>query len=305
LPFSRVPALTLDSEARSIPHEMRPVLRLHALGVLAVIAAVVAVPSAPSAPAAATSANVVLAITAIPVTAADAESQPPAIVPSGGTKTIARLSFAAGVDLRNLGPEVATATVRFELPAGLRWGTDPPDPSENCTSSASNAECTTTVPLGGQSTGWIWDVAADQIGGYALRAEIVSASTSDPDVSNNSSNVTIVVTEPTGGGGGGGGGSVSASASAPKLTPATPKAGSLVAATVRVTAGGTAISPTRLACIGTVGGAKLTGAPRARPGSATCLYRPPKTAKGKLLRGTISFMARGTRFTRRFSARLG
>jgi len=37
----------------------------------------------------------------------------------------------------------------------------------------------------------------------------------------------------------------------------------------------------------------------------TCLFRPPKTAKGKTLQGKISFTAREKRFTKRFSTKLG
>jgi hypothetical protein len=98
---------------------------------------------------------------------------------------------------------------------------------------------------------------------------------------------------------------VAATAGAVKLIPAKPKAGSLVSASVRVTAGGAPVRPTGIACAGTIGTAKLKGTGKATSGSATCSYRPPKSAKGKTLRGTVSFRARGTKFTRKFSARLG
>ena len=38
-------------------------------------------------------------------------------------------------------------------------------------------------------------------------------------------------------------------------------------------------------------------------GVATCVWRIPKTAKGRLIRGTISLTVQGTRVTRPFSAR--
>ena len=37
-------------------------------------------------------------------------------------------------------------------------------------------------------------------------------------------------------------------------------------------------------------------------GVATCVWRVPKTAKGRLMRGTITLTVQGTRITRPFSA---
>jgi hypothetical protein len=94
------------------------------------------------------------------------------------------------------------------------------------------------------------------------------------------------------------------SVSAVKLTPSKPNAGAAVTATVRVTAGGDPVRPAGVSCAGTVGGAKLKGTPRTALGSATCLYRPPKTTKGKTLAGAITFIVKGQLFTKRFSAKL-
>lgn len=141
-------------------------------------------------------------------------------------------------------------------------------------------------------------------GTYTFRASIVEASDTDPNPANNASAITIVVNEsvappppppPA---------PVVVSASTVRLSAAKPKAGSPVTASVRVTAGGAPIRPSKVACGGTVAGAKLAGKPRAAVGRAMCTYRPPKTAKGKRLRGAISFTARGKRFTKRFSATL-
>ena len=96
-----------------------------------------------------------------------------------------------------------------------------------------------------------------------------------------------------------------ATASAVKLSPAKPKAGSLVSATVRVTAGGTPIRPTGVSCTGTLAGAKVKGTAKAASGIASCRYRTPKSAKGKTLRGKVAFSARGTKFTKPFAAKLG
>jgi hypothetical protein len=225
-------------------------------------------------------------------------------VPNGGTVTVTSLNFSAGMDVNLITAQPGAAKARIVLPDGLTWGADAPDPTESCTSTASTGECTTPTlePITGRSgVGWGWDVVAARTGSYVLRAEIVSASEPDPEPSNNTASVTVVVAEaapppPTSGG---------ARVGAAKLSPAKPKAGSTVVASVRMTAGGNPTRPSGVTCTGTAGAAKLRGVGRAGNGSATCTYRTPKSAKGKLLRGAVSFTADGARYTKRFSARLG
>jgi hypothetical protein len=64
------------------------------------------------------------------------------------------------------------------------------------------------------------------------------------------------------------------------------------------------VTPSRVRCTGTVAGSRIAGTPRAAAGRATCVYRPRASAKGKTLRGTITFRAGVTTVTRRFSTRL-
>ena len=226
------------------------------------------------------------------------------VVPNGGTATVNGLSFKAGAIVDNDGGEEATARLRYTLPDGLRFGRDAPDSSESCSATPSSADCSTGLTIGTdpsrRSVGWRWDVVADRAGSYVVRAEITQTSVTDPDLSSNTASATIVVTQPSGGDT-----PAVASASAAEVSPAKPKAGSAVRATVRVTAGGAAIRPTAVACAGTIGNTKIRGAARATSGAATCLYRPPKSAKGRTLRGAVSLTARGTRFTKRFAAKLG
>ena len=108
---------------------------------------------------------------------------------------------------------------------------------------------------GGNASGWFWDVVAPANGTYTFTGKIVQTADVDPDASNDTSQITIVVDETTGGGQGGGGGgsagaggggetSAAAKASAVKLSPAKPRAGSSVVASVRVTKGGSPLRPT-------------------------------------------------------------
>jgi len=220
-------------------------------------------------------------------------------------------NFRIDVEIESSSSVEQSITIRVGLPDGLRWGTDAPDPGEGCTGTAPAICATKMQPneVGTIGGGYRWDVVADRPGVYEITASVEPIEP-DPDLSNNTDTFRFEVVQPTLGGGGagggsGGGGGVSASASAVKLTPAKPKAGSLVSASVRVTAGGAPVRPTGIACAGTIGTAKFKGTGKAASGSATCSYRTPKSAKGKTLRGSISFRARGTKFTRKFSARLG
>jgi hypothetical protein len=228
-------------------------------------------------------------------------------LPKGGTITVTALGFKAGMLVENGAGESATARARLQLPPGLRWGTDLPDPTESCTSTEATADCQTPPLdpniLNNRSIGWTWDVVADAPGSYVVTAEIVSTSVSDPDLSGNSTSATIVVTQPSTGGGGGS--TATVAVSAVKVSPARARAGAAVMATVRVTADGAPVRPTRVKCTGAVGDTRLRGTARSRPGSASCAFRSPRAAQGKLLRGAIGFAARGRTFTRRFSVRLG
>jgi hypothetical protein len=223
--------------------------------------------------------------------------------PNGATATITTRAFAAGVRIRNAGPESASLRFRFELGAGLRWGNDAPDPSEDCTATDTVGECQPPTAFEQTSSvhplGFAWDIVAAQPGSYTLRAAIVTASTTDPDASNNTATITVVVAEPTGGGTG-----TAVSASRVNLSPTKPKAGSPISASVRVLAGGAPVRPTMVRCSGSVGRTRLAGTPRAAIGRATCVYRPRARARGMTLRGAITFRAGTTNVTRRFSVTL-
>ncbi len=200
------------------------------------------------------------------------------------------------------GSAVAPITVTITLPTGLRW-IAPPSAAEGC-STTDKAVCTGSLKseaLGGTFAFWAWRVHADQPGTCAITGSVTAADP-DPDLSNNATTFTLQVLASPGGGGGGGGASVSASSV--KLSPRSPKAGSAVVASVRVTRGGSPLRPSRVACSATVGKTKVKGGPKAASGVASCLFKTPAGAKGKTLAGSVSFGAGGQRFTKRFSAKL-
>ena len=249
---------------------------------------------------------------------ADQSNTRPTLIPNGGTATITSRNFYVFLDISLISPVASSATARVELGGGLSWGADAPDPTEKCTSTPTTGECSAgdLQPIsGGNDFGWFWDVVAPGNGTYTFKGEITTTLDTDPDLSNNASQITIVVNESTGGGGGsggggsgggsGGGGSVAATASAVRLLPARPKAGSTVVASVRVTKGGSPVRPSGIACAASIGGSKVKGGAKAASGVASCLFKTPKSAKGKAMSGSISFRAGGRAFKKRFSTRLG
>lgn len=226
------------------------------------------------------------------------------IVPNGGTSTVAGLNFQVGLMVASEGPDPSVSKARIELPAGLRWGLNAPR-LQRCTSDATSGTCEARID--GTFNQWGWDVIADAAGSYTLKAQIIESSQSDPDTSDNATTVTVVVTQAAGGGSGGGSGGSSGSAavaSAVKVTPAAPKAGSTLVASVRVTKGGSPVKPTGIMCSASIGKTKVKGGAKSSSGVASCLFKTPKSGKGKTLLGSVSFSAGGQSFAKQFAARL-
>lgn len=209
-----------------------------------------------------------------------------------------KLEFAMGA----AGGVIQRVSMSASLPAGLSWGTDGPDSDEGCQGTAP-AVCTQELAVGGAGTvggGWLWDVVADRPGQYEVTASITPTEP-DPNPSNNSHTLRFEVVAPA---------STPPAiartvASAVKLAPPRPKAGSVVTATVRVSRDGVAVQPTRVSCTASIGTAKVKGTTRAASGTAACSYRTASSAKGRTLKGSVAFTAGGQRFARRFSTKLG
>jgi hypothetical protein len=217
--------------------------------------------------------------------------------------------FKIEVSVHSTSGVLQPIVVTIGLSDGLRWGADPPDPSEDCVT-ANPAVCTTRMKaneVGTIETGWNWDVVAERTGAFEISAAVEPAE-ADPDTSNNRKTFAFEVVSTggsEGGGPGGGGGSLAVSASAVKLVPARPRAGSTVVASVSVRRGGSPVRPTGVACAASAGATKIKAAAGSRSGLASCLLKPPRTAVGKVLAGSISFRAGGRAFTKRFSTKLG
>ncbi|HEX4747320.1 MAG TPA: hypothetical protein VFU99_10610 [Gaiellaceae bacterium] len=198
-------------------------------------------------------------------------------------------------------------TIRTALPGGLTFATAP-TAEDACTGTLTDREltlvCTKSMVLDGAGTArasWRWSLRASSPGAYTISATASSAE-ADPNPQNDTGTLRFqvvpdVTTPP-------GGTDVALQAGAVRLTPAKPRAGSTVRASVRVTAGGDPIRPSRVVCAARVAGAKAPGTARADAGAAVCSFKTSARSRGKLLRGSIRITARGTTLVRRFSARL-
>ena len=221
------------------------------------------------------------------------------------SSTQVRPNFSLAVVVESTRGADEVVTVRIGLPSGLHWGTNGPDASEGCAGDSPSV-CSRKLAVsqgGGFSAHWDWSVVATQPGNYEITAT-VEGEQEDPDTSNNTSTVRFEVVA-GGVSGGGGSGSSAAKASAVKLSPTKPKAGSTLVASVRVTQGGSPIRPAGISCAASFGGAKVKGGAKAASGLASCLFKTPKSAKGKAMTGSIAFRAGGTAFTKRFATTLG
>jgi len=215
----------------------------------------------------------------------------PDIVPDGVSRTINGQTFSVGLNISNNGPDTAgRPAYGLDLPAGLHWQAGTTDPECTFTASAANCQATGTIPyLAGFFA--YWHVTADAPGTYVVKVHVTSP-TPDPDTTDNTASANLVVQEQV-------------LAKAAKVVPTRPKAGSVV--TVRVlgiTAGGDPVLPTAPSCSGSIAGKTLDGTARTTLGKVTCAYRTPRSAKGKRLRGAVSFTASQTQITKRFAVTL-
>ena len=199
-------------------------------------------------------------------------------------------------------------SIRTALPGGLTFETAP-SPDDNCSGSITERDtpldCTKAMALDGAGTArasWRWNLRASSPGTYTVSVTASSAE-ADPNPQNNANTLQFQVTAGAGGGGAGGG-STAAQAGPVRVAPAEPRAGARVSASVRVTAAGSPVRPTRVACAATVAGVKAAATARAASGFAICSFTTSARSRGKTLRGSVRITARGATLIRRFSVRL-
>ena len=213
--------------------------------------------------------------------------------------TVSSRTFVVGARIRLEPAQSERANLRLELANGLTWGAENPATTLHCSGTATTADCETMPsrpgPHGPTDEIFGWDVTATQNGRFVVQARLTNPSAPDPVLSNNETTVTVIVREA----------SATVLAAPARLIPERPKAGRSVRATVFIsTSAGGRPGPTELKCTGRVGTKAVTGKPSASAGQATCLYRPPATARGKTFSGSVAFTVDGTRFSKSFRAKL-
>jgi hypothetical protein len=222
-----------------------------------------------------------------------------------GKTTTPFTSFSFSVIVSGDSP--APVTVHLTIPQGLAMGAPVSGSAGSCTGTT-ELVCTGNITQDFNTSAlWAWNVVASGPGSYSIGASVSSAD-ADPNPSNNSVTFAFQVTAPSGGGGGGGGaggggGGAAVTVSGVKVSPASPRAGSPVTATVRVKRGGSAARPSRVGCAAKVGTAKAAGKGKTALGSAACTFKTRAAAKGKTLRGTMTVVVGGKSIRRTFSAR--
>ena len=217
----------------------------------------------------------------------------------GSSLAMSTTSLANDVqfDIFTDGPE-QTVTMRYVLPAGLTFGGDVPDPSENCTNGETIVCTIALTSIENLQAAWSWPIVAASPGTYTITAS-VDGERLDPNTANNSYPFTFEVKPAVGGG------SASVAVSSAKATPSKPKAGSPVTFSASVKVGGEPAKPSKVTCAAKLGGKRATGTGKAATGRASCRYTTMKADKGKTLAGSMRVTASGKSFAKRFTTRLG
>ncbi|HXG77026.1 MAG TPA: hypothetical protein VNJ53_10685 [Gaiellaceae bacterium] len=214
-----------------------------------------------------------------------------------GVTQVQGLTVGVVVEVEGSTGVARPVTIRATLPAGLGFGT-PPATGDGCVGDPASLTCTKTMVLDAAGTArasWRWDLRASGPGRYVLTVT-ASSDEADPNPGNNTGTLEFEVLVPP---------AASTVAAGPaRVVPARPRAGRSFAASVSVTVDGRPVRPGRIVCTATVAGARLRGTPRGTAGLATCTFRTPATAQGKLLRGSLRLTAGGRSFARSFSVRL-
>ena len=211
----------------------------------------------------------------------------------GTPAAVAGMSFSINVGIGNSGPDNAGVRLLIELPEGLTATTGN---GLGCPPGAGTLDCgVTNVPAGEQFDDESHLVAA-RPGSYTIVAKLTDLTAADASPANNTASTTIAV---------------GAAAASPTVTrfamsPAKPRAGARFTVSFAIVdrATGSALVPTAVNCVAVVAGAKVPARRTVTRGKATCTFLPPKTAKGKMLRGNIAATAAGKRLRNAFAIRL-
>lgn len=187
-----------------------------------------------------------------------------------------------------------TVTMRYSLPAGLTFGDDVPDPTENCTNGAPVVCTIDLTPNNSLQASWSWPVIAAAPGTYSITTTVEG--TRIDSVPGNNSVTFAYEIKPADAG------AASVAVSAPKAAPVKPKAGEVVTFTSTVRVDGLPAQPSTVTCAAKLGGKTKAATPRSTTGTASCRCTTKKADKGKTLSGSMRVTAGGRTIAKRFVA---
>jgi len=208
-------------------------------------------------------------------------------------RPVAGVPFGIDVGIGNVGPDQGSARLIVDLPEGL---TATSANRLGCPTGTGTLDCGRQELLAGDQSDGTTRLIAALPGSYTIVVQATDLTVTDPNPTNNTASTTISVGTPT----------PNPAVSKFALSPAKPRAGRRVKVSFAVVdkTTGSHVTPSAVRCAAVAAGAKVRGRGSVAAGRATCTFLPPRSARGKTLRGTISATAEGKRLRRAFAARL-
>jgi hypothetical protein len=195
-------------------------------------------------------------------------------------KPIAGSAFSLTASIVNAGPDASNVRINIEMPAGVTKVGG----SLDCTQEGQTLHCDELNAVIGDDGSGRASFVADKPASYTFAVYLDHLSATDPDLSNNRDSITVMVSaKPI----------VAGSVS---VKPVTPHAGVPFVASFPVT--GAAVGTVR--CTTSIGKA----APRPSSQRASCVVRTPRSARGRVARGSVTATVGTHAFVRRYTVRL-
>lgn len=209
----------------------------------------------------------------------------------GRPQPVPGVSFTINVGIGNAGPDAASARLLLDVPEGLIATS--PNPL-GCPTGTGTLDCGRQNLLPSDTSDAFNNLVAARPGSYTIVVRATELSVTDPNLANNSASLVVAVQSPN------------PAVTNFALSPSRPRAGAPLKASFAVVdkATGKDIMPSAVRCAGAVATTKIRRRGSVAAGRARCTFFPPRSAKGKTLRGSISATAEGKRLMKTFAVKL-
>jgi len=195
-------------------------------------------------------------------------------------RPVAGSVFTLTASTVNAGPDSSNVRVNIDLPAGVRkvGGT------LDCTQEGQTLHCDEFNAVIGDDGSGRASFVADAPGSYTFVVYLDHLSATDPNLSDNRDSITVTA------------GATPVEAGSVTVKPAKPHAGVPFVVSFRVT--GAALGTVR--CTTSIG----TAAPRPSLQAASCAVRTPRSARGRMVHGSVTASVGTHTFVRQYAVRL-